>query len=109
MDTGTLTLFILVLAVVSFSTRACFISLVPDPRLPEWLRDALRFVPAAVVPALVVPEILAPGGALAFGPDNARLVAAAVAALVAWRTRGPLSTIIAGMLALHLWIVIAVR
>lgn len=109
MDTGTLTLFLLVLAVVSFCTRACFISVIPDPSLPEWLRDALRFVPAAVFPALVVPEILAPGGELVFGPDNARLAAAVVAGLVAWRSRGPLSTIIAGMLTLHLWIVIVLR
>ncbi len=66
---------------------------------PRWSR-ALRFVPPAAFAALVSPELV--GGAAARALLNPRLAAAAVAALVAWKTRNVLLTIASGMAALHL-------
>jgi branched-subunit amino acid transport protein len=70
--------------------------------VPPRLRFVLRFVPAAVLSALVAPAILAPDGALVATPFEPRVVAGAVAAVVAWRSGNVLATIVAGMTALWL-------
>jgi branched-subunit amino acid transport protein len=68
--------------------------------VPPRLRFVLRFVPAAVLSALVAPAILAPDGALVASPLEPRVIAGAVAAVVAWRSGNVLATIVAGMVAL---------
>lgn len=68
--------------------------------VPTGLERALRFVPAAVLAALVLPAVLVVDGAPAASPDNQRLLAAVVAAAVAWRTESILATIVVGMAAL---------
>ena len=68
------------------------------------LARALRFVPAAMLTALIVPMVVAPGGAIE--PASPRVLAALVAAAVAFRTRSTLATLAAGMLAL--WIIQAI-
>jgi branched-subunit amino acid transport protein len=55
-----------------------------------------------VLPALIVPEVLFHGNPANLPFDAARLVAALVATLVAWRTKNMLATIAAGMAALFL-------
>lgn len=67
--------------------------------VPDRFERALRFVPAAVLSALVVPAVLAPDGHLVVA-GNLRLVAAAVAAVVALRTESILWTIVTGLAAL---------
>lgn len=67
--------------------------------VPDRLERALRFVPAAVLSALVVPAILAPEGTVAV-LGNLRLLAAAVAVVVALRTESILWTILSGLAAL---------
>jgi len=75
--------------------------------IPPLIRRALRFVPPAVLSALIFPELfLQPGGTLNLSPANPRLLAGALAALVAWRRKNALLAIAAGMLAL--WILQAV-
>lgn len=70
--------------------------------VPAGLERGLRFVPAAVLAALVVPAVVVLDGTLAVTPGNPRLVAAGIAALVAWRTENILATIVVGMTALLL-------
>lgn len=67
--------------------------------VPDRVERALRFVPAAVLSALVLPAVLAPDGTPTVA-GNLRLVAAAVAAVVAVRTESILWTIVAGLVAL---------
>ncbi|HXM81288.1 MAG TPA: AzlD domain-containing protein [Burkholderiales bacterium] len=55
---------------------------------------APRYVPAAVLTAIWAPEVLV---------QNERLLAGVVAIAVAWRWRTTFATIIAGLLALHLF------
>lgn len=88
-------------AMISFGTRASFILAFYDTRLPGVAQRALRFVPPAVFSALVAPELLLTSGSLNIGLENDKLLAGTAAALVAWRTRSTLATIIAGMLVLH--------
>lgn len=94
------------LAVVTLAMRGSFIVLGDRVAFPPLLRRALTYVPPAVLAAIVAPALLRPSG-IAVGPIDARLVAAAVAALVAWRTRSVIGTFLVGMSTLWLlgWLV----
>lgn len=92
------------MALVTFAVRYPVLALVGKIPLPERVFQALRYVPPAVLAAIVVPAVLLPDGTtLDISPGNARLVAALVAGLVAWRTRSLLLTIVVGMAALWLY------
>ncbi|RPH62519.1 MAG: AzlD domain-containing protein [Chloroflexi bacterium] len=82
--------------------RLSFIYLFGKIEMPDWLRRALRFVPAAVLAALVFPALTHPAGTLDISLHNVRLLAGLGGALVAWRTRNILWTIAVGMALL--WI-----
>lgn len=84
----------------TFATRYSFVALFGRVEVPQWLADALTFVAPAVLAAIVVPAIAAPGGG--FPTFNPRLMAGAIAALVAWRTRNVAATIGVGLPALWL-------
>lgn len=88
-------------AVGTFLLRASSLLLAERFRgIPDGAREALRMVPPAALAALVAPAVLRPGGSLTlFGP---RPVAAALALVVAWRTRNVLATIVTGLVAVVL-------
>lgn len=92
------------IAGVSLSTfllRASFILFVDPHRFPDWFRQALRFVPPAVLAAIVAPGLLlAPEGRLDLSPTNPRLLAGLVAIAATMRLRTTVSAIGAGMAAL---------
>jgi branched-subunit amino acid transport protein len=92
-------LFVLI-GLGTFLQRLSFIYMMGKISLPEWLRRALRFVPASVLASLVFPALTHPTGTLDLSLGNFRLIAGLVGALVAWRTRNVLLTLAAGMLAL---------
>lgn len=104
-DATTLWAVVLVAGVGTFAFRLSFILLFGRlDEIPPRLAFLLRFVPAAVLAALVGPAIVAPGGVpLAVAPP--RLLAGAVAVLVAWRTGSLFATIGVGMVTL--WLVSA--
>jgi len=89
------------MAVVTFLVRYPVMALVGRIPLPKRVFEALRYVPPAVLAAIIVPAVLMPDGQTVFlSAENALLVAAIVAVLVAWRTKNLLLTIVLGMLAL---------
>ncbi len=90
------------MTVVSYLPRAVFLQFAPNLPLPEALKRALRYVPAAVFPALIMPAFLISDGSLDLSPGNARLIAAVVAGLVALRRGNTFLVVITGMLVLHL-------
>jgi branched-subunit amino acid transport protein len=90
---------IVAIGVGTFAIRASFLYLYERIDLPERVEDALELVPAAVLAALVAPAVLAPEGTTVI-LGNDRLLAAGVAAVVAWRTGNILATIIVGMAVL---------
>ena len=90
------------MGLVTYAIRLAPIALLERIEMPRLMRQALRFVPPAVLSAIVWVELLRPGGSLDVSPGNTRLLAGALATLIAWRTRSVLITIGAGMLAL--WI-----
>ena len=84
------------MAAVTYLLRASFLLLPPQVETPALLKRALRYVPAAILTAIWVPEVFAPG--------DERLLAGIVAMAAAWRWRGTFATIVAGLLALHLFL-----
>ena len=84
--------------------RSSFLLLPERISLPPLLRRALRYVPAAVLTAIYAPELLVQSGAIDLSLHNARLLAGVVAIAVAWRLRRTYFTIVAGMLALHAFV-----
>lgn len=93
----TLWLLIVAAGLLTYLIRLSFILLFNRFRVPDWFRRSLRFVPVAVLSAILMPEVLARNGALDISLLNPQLYAAAAAALVAWRTKNILLTILAGM------------
>lgn len=90
----------LAIGIGTFLLRFLFIYLFGKVEIPDWLRRALRFVPAAALAALVFPALTHPAGTLEISLENFRLLAGLGGALVAWRTRNVLLTILAGMILL---------
>ena len=87
-------------AATSLGARGSFILFLTRFEVPRPVQRALRFVPAAVFTALLVPELVFAGGTLRIGLENPKLLAALVAAPVAWRTRSTTATILVGMAVL---------
>lgn len=105
-DAGVLWLVVLAGGLGTFALKASFVVVVGRvDEIPASVERVLRYVPAAVLAALVLPAVLAVdagGGALALPTVgySPKLPAAALAALVAWKTENVPATIGAGMLAL---------
>ena len=100
-----ITLLIVAMAVVSLAERASFLLLNDRLRPPPMLEKALKYVPAAVLAALVllvaaiVGTVITVFGSsgVALGPLDVRLIAAALAATVAWFSGSVIGTLAAGM------------
>jgi branched-subunit amino acid transport protein len=89
------------MAAVTFLVRYPVMALVGRITLPQRVFDALRYVPPAVLAAIIVPAVLLPDGEnVALSLENARLAAAVLTVVVAWKTKNLLLTIVLGMLAL---------
>ena len=95
-------LLFLALALGTFAERLSFIYLFGKISMPEWLRRALKYVPASVLAALVFPALAYTGPELNLSLHNSRLLAGLGGAIVAWKTRNVLWTIVTGMALL--WI-----
>jgi len=85
---------------LTYAIRLSFIVLFAKKDIAPPLQRALRFVPPAVLTAIIFPELLMHDGSLDISLGNARLLAGLLAAVVAWRTRNFLLTILVGMAAL---------
>ena len=94
---------ILIVGALNYLSRLSFIALFAHVEMPPLVARALRFVPSTMLAAIVVPAIVftAPG-TLVFSYTNPKLVAALVAALIAWRMKSATATMVGGMVAL--WI-----
>ncbi|GAA5050973.1 AzlD domain-containing protein [Haladaptatus pallidirubidus] len=87
----------------AFVLRSSFIFLIGKlDDIPPWVEGALRFVPPAVLAAIVIPAVLLlslePSLRLVF--ETEKLLALALAGVVAWQTDNFLATIGIGMVIL---------
>jgi len=90
-------LIILLGGILTYLTRLSFIALFGRMKIPALGLRALRFIPPAVLCAIIFPELLVQSGQVSLSIANPRLLAGVVAALIAWRTRSALLTILVGM------------
>lgn len=102
MSTTSIWLLFLAIGLGTFLLRFVFIYLFGKIEMPDWLRRAPRFVPAAALAALVFPALTHPAGQLDLSLQNFRLLAGLGGAIIAWRTRNVLLTILIGMILLWL-------
>lgn len=86
----------------TYLMRASFLVFGADVELPTWSRRALKYVAPAVFAAIVAPLVVGSDGLGGLGPPDARVLAATIAALVAWRTGSITSVLVVGMCSL--WI-----
>ncbi len=99
METTSLTLFIVVLALGTFCLRFLPMAVLSRVNLPEWAQEWLRLVPGAVLAASLAQALFIREGQISLSWTNAYLLAAIPALLVAWRTRSMGLTILSGMAA----------
>ncbi len=93
------------LALLTLLTRGFFLLPEREVPIPAWLRQGLRYAPLAALAAVVVPEVVMSQGELISTVKDARLYAAAAAAVYFFWRRGILGTILTGtavMLAMRL-------
>ncbi len=102
MSQGWLWLTIIIIGLLTFAIRLSFIVFMDGARISSILQKALRFVPVAVLSALIAPALFFPKNSLDISFSNIRLIAGLLAALVAWRTKNVLLTIVVGMVCLLL-------
>lgn len=92
--------WILALGAGTFAIRASFLVPRGGGKPSPYIARVLRLVPAAVLSALAMPALFYVDGSFAPTPENEKLVAGVVAALVAWRTRNVALTLVVGMAVL---------
>lgn len=94
-------LVIAALALCTVITRAGFLLLGDNVPLPEGVRRALRYAPAAALAAVIVPDLL-PWSAGGLPVFDWRALAALMAVVVMVATRNTIAMIVAGMVVLWL-------
>lgn len=90
-------LVILAVGAVTFLLRASFIVFADPHRFPLFFRQALAFVPPAVLAAIVAPGLALRGDVVDLTLANPRWIAGLVAIAVATVTRSIVGSIAAGM------------
>ncbi len=91
----------MVIGMGTFMLRFSFIWLFGRGKVRPEIEQMLKFVPPSVLAALALPAFIFSSSA-PFSFTNPRLLAGLVAAMVAWRSRNVLLTIVIGMAALWL-------
>lgn len=95
-------LIILAVSALTFLLRASFIVFADPHKFPHAFRQALTFVPPAVLAAIVAPGLLLRDGVLDFSASSERLIAGLVAIVATIFVRNAMAAIAAGMSTLWL-------
>jgi branched-subunit amino acid transport protein len=95
-------LIILAVSAITFLLRASFIVFADPHRFAHAFRQALTFVPPAVLAAIVAPGLLLRDGMLDFSLSNERLFAGLAAIVATIFVRNAMAAIAAGMSTLWL-------
>ncbi len=97
-DLQRLWLTALALAGVAYFTRFSMVALLGKVTLPVWSQRMFKLTVPAVFMAIVLPGVITLNQGIALNPvDNHRIAAALVAAVLAWRTRNMLVTMVVSM------------
>lgn len=83
----------------TFAMRASFVAFAHRlAEVPPWADRILRQIPPAALSAIILPAIVRPEGTI--DVLQPRLVAGIAAALIAWKTKSVLLTLVLGILGL---------
>jgi branched-subunit amino acid transport protein len=92
------------MALVTFLIRYSLLALSGRFTLPAGVRNALRYVPPAVLTAIIVPAAVYPDGHhLQLTYANPYLMGAIATAAIGWASKNLLVTIVAGMGSFIVW------
>lgn len=94
------------MAAVTFAIRYPFLGFAKHFELSPSVRQVLRYIPPAVLAAIIFPAVFTPHGTLDIHYTNEFLFAGGVALSVSWLRNNLLLTILAGMGALWLHILL---
>lgn len=95
---GVLWAILVVVAISAYVFRLSFFVLFGRiDNVPDWVDTTLNYVAPAVLAALVLPKLMYVDGGIVLA--NPRLVAGAIAGVVAWRTENVAATVVVGMVA----------
>jgi len=92
-------LLFLLIGLATLIERLSFILLLEKWAMPNWLIKGLKYVPDAVLFSFVSPDVLRTNGVIDISILNPKIIGAAIAIFVAWRTTNVSATIGAGMVA----------
>ena len=99
MEAMAITLIILAIAFCTYLFRVVPLAVLSRFDLPVWAQDWLELVPGAVLAATLAQILLVRDGTLSVSLDNLYLLAALPTALVAWKTRNLVPTMLVGIAA----------
>jgi len=92
------------MALITFLIRYSMFVVAGRMEFPRWFRDALRYVPPAVLSAIVAPSVLMPTGeGLVLGVGSPHLAGAIAAFVVGKLTGKLLAVIVTGMAVFWIW------
>lgn len=97
MSTPEVWLTIAGITLATLLTRAAFLVVDAEVRLPPKVEAALRYAPVCALAGIIMPDLLVSDGRIALGIDNVRLLAACAAVGIFLVTRSVLGTIAGGM------------
>ena len=95
-------LIVLGMMAVTFGVRYPVLALAGRVNFPPAIVRALKYVPPTVLTAIVMPDVLFPGSHLRLELTSPYVLGAVIAAVMAWRTKNLLLTIIVSMAAFFL-------
>ncbi len=92
------------MALITFLIRYSMFVVAGRTEFPRWFRDALRYVPPAVLSAIIAPSVLMPAGeGLVLGVGSPHLAGALAAFIVGKLTGKLLAVIVTGMAVFWIW------
>jgi branched-subunit amino acid transport protein len=92
-------LLFLLIGLATMIERLSFILLLEKWAMPNWLIKGLKYVPVAVLFSFVSPAVLRTNGVIDISVFGPKIIGAAIAVFIAWRTTNVSLTIGAGMAA----------
>jgi branched-subunit amino acid transport protein len=90
-------LLVLSMGIVTYMPRWVPLFFLSNRRLPEWLRQWLDFIPAAVLSALILPALVTTGEPRHLAFCQPALLVSIPTLIFAWKTRSLAGTVITGM------------
>ncbi len=91
------------MALVTFGIRYPVLAIFSRISISDSFSRTLKYVRPAVLTAIISPIIFFQDEKFAFNFSNTRFVASILTAIIAWRTKNLLLTILLGMLTLWIW------